>query len=314
MRTLVTGAGGFIGRAVASRLLATRAPGEDLVLADRTPFAVAGDDLEVRVGDLSDHAFLAGLVQGVDRVIHLAALPGGASEANYAQSRSVNLDASLNLIERFADAPAPVRFVYASSIAVFGEPPPAAVDDDTLARPSLTYGAHKLMVETALANLTRLGRIDGLALRLPGVVARPRAPSGLKSAFMSEVFHALAAHEPCILPVSPGATVWVMSAAAAAEALVHGIAVDPPPADRPRAMTLPAVRVAIQELVQVIAQATGASPDSIGYAPDAVLEAQFGRLPPLSTPLADSLGFRHDGDVGALVRHTLAGLKAEPAP
>ena len=311
MRTLVTGAAGFVGRAVTGRLLATQAAGAELVLADRVPFEVAAAGVEARVGDLSDHAFLENLTIGVDHVVHLAALPGGASELDYAASLRVNLDASLALIERLAAAPAarPVRFVYASSIAVFGAPLPSQIDDQTPPRPSLTYGAHKLMVETAIANLTRLRRIDGIALRLPGLVARPRAAGGLKSAFMSDVFHAMAAGERYTLPVSADATVWILSVAAAAEALVHALEMPAPPPATPIAMTLPALRISMERLVQAIALATGGSTTLVGYAPDEDLQAQFGRSPPLSTALADALGFRHDGDVERLVRRALAGLE-----
>jgi nucleoside-diphosphate-sugar epimerase len=308
MRTLVTGAAGFVGRAVVAHLLATRGEGEGLVLADRAPFTVDGAAVEVRVGDLSEDAVMDGLVEGVDRVIHLAALPGGASEADYPRSLAVNLHASLDLMERCAAAPAPMRFVYSSSIAVFGAHGSTPADDETPPRPQGTYGAHKLMVETALANLARLGRLDAVALRLPGVVARPRGPSGLKSAFMSEVFHALAAHEAYTSPVSPEATVWIMSAAAAAEALVHALDMPPLAAGQPRAITAPALRVTLAGLVEAIAAATGADAADVTYAPDATLEAQFGRLPPLATPLADSLGFRHDGGLDALVRRSLRDL------
>ena len=309
MRTLVTGAAGFVGRAVTERLLATRDADCELRLTDRVAVEAEGDGVEMQVGDLAEPEFLRAVTADADGVIHLAALPGGASEADYAASRRVNLDASLALIETLAQSAKPIRFVYASSIAVFGAPLPGHVDDDTLPRPALTYGAHKLMVETALANHTRRGRIEGIALRLPGLVARPRASSGLKSAFMSDVFHAMAAGEACTLPVSPDATVWILSVAATAQALVHGQAMTVPPPRTPVAKTQPAQRLSLGELVQAIAQATNVSHSLVSYAPDLDLEAQFGRLPPLSTPRADGLGFRHDGDLEALVRRTLAGLK-----
>jgi hypothetical protein len=41
----------------------------------------------------------------------------------------------------------------------------------------------------------------------------------------------------------------------------------------------------------------------ISYDPDPALEAQFGNYPPLATPRADRLGFRHDGDLATLVHN-----------
>ncbi len=297
MLTLVTGAAGFLGRALVAELAPTRAAGHRFRLLDRV--AAQGSD-EVLVGDLADHDVIDSALEGVDCVIHLAALPGGASEADYAASRRINLDASLALIERLAERRKPARLVYASSIAVFGAPLPDHIADDTIPRPAMTYGAHKLMVETALANLNRLGRIDGVALRLPGLVARPRDGAGLKSAFMSEVFHALAVGEPYVLPLRAEATMWMLSAKAAARALIH--AVDSPAQG---ALTLPALRTTMGDLVAEIADQCGVDPGLADYAPEPALEAQFGRLPPLSTPAAEALGFRHDGDLARLVATTL---------
>jgi nucleoside-diphosphate-sugar epimerase len=299
MLTLVTGAAGFLGRALVAELVRTRGVGDRFRLLDRV--AAQGGD-EVLIGDLTDPEVLDAALKSVERVIHLAALPGGASEADYAASKRINLDASLALIERLAERPKPARLVYASSIAVFGAPLPASIDDETAPRPALTYGAHKLMVETALLNLTRLGRIEGVALRLAGLVARPRDGAGLKSAFMSEVFHALAKGEAYTLPVGPDATMWIMSVQAAAQALVHAASTPVVPAV---ALTLPALRVTAQGLVREIARQAGIDPTLATFAADSLLEVQFGRLPPLETPAADTLGFRHDGDLARLVATTL---------
>jgi nucleoside-diphosphate-sugar epimerase len=304
MTTLVTGAAGFLGRALVAQLQAA-APGDRLRLLDRV--AAPATDAEILVGDLTDPAMLEMALDGVDRVFHLAALPGGAAEADYAASLRVNLQASLDLFEHLAARTRPARLVYASSIAVFGAPlPEAGIDDETPARPSMTYGAHKLMVETALANLTRLGRIEGVALRLPGLVARPSDGAGLKSAFMSQVFHSLAAGEAYALPVGPDATMWLMSVQAAARALIHAADLPTPPRT---AFTAPALRVSAGDLVVEISRQARVDPGLVAYDPDPVLEAQFGRLPPLSTPAADGLGFVHDGDLSSLVSTTLASLR-----
>ncbi len=281
-RIAVTGAAGFVGRAVLARL---RREGIKAIAIDRQP----GEGIVA--GDLSDPAFRREALADADAVIHLAAIPGGAAEADYDLSRRINLDLTLALMEE-----AKGRFVYASSIAVFGAISPEPVDDDTPPRPALTYGAHKVMAEVALANLKRLGRLDGVALRLPGIVARPRASAGLKSAFMSDVFHALAANEPITLPVSPQATMWMLSAQAAAEALLHAVRVT----DAPAVLTLPALRVRMDELVAALGGG------QVSYQPDAALEAQFGAYPLLSTPAADRLGFHHDGNLATLVKRVLS--------
>jgi nucleoside-diphosphate-sugar epimerase len=300
MRTVITGAGGFLGRAVTRRLSATLGDGR-LVLVDREPPRSHDPRVECVAADIADRDVLARVLEGADRVAHLAAVPGGAAEADYALSRRVNLDASLTLLDLLAQRATPARLVFASSIAVFGAPLPYFVEDDTLPQPALTYGAHKLMVETALCNLVRLGRIEGLALRLPGLVARPPAAKGLKSAFMSEVFHALSAGRPFVSPVGPDATLWLMSVDQAAANIVHGLSAELPP----HALTLPALHTSMETLVRAIERHLGGEPARVTYDPDPALEEAFGRLPPLATPAADRLGFAHDGDLDRLVQRAL---------
>ena len=285
-RILITGADGFVGRVLARSL-----PPERLRLVDRSRPDLPG--AECVAADLVDAAQLPALLEGVESVIHLAALPGGAAEADPAGSRAINLDASLNLIAAASGAGA--RFVHASSIAVFGAPLPERIDDTTPPSPTMTYGAHKAMVEIALADAIRRGDIEGIAVRLPGIVARPAAPSGLKSAFLSDLFHAIRDGRSCEVPVAPQATVWLMSAACAAANLVHALGVPSGPA-----ITLPALRTSIADLVVAIADGR---PAAVRYAPNAELEAQFGGQPPLETRLADALGFRHDGNLASLVRN-----------
>jgi nucleoside-diphosphate-sugar epimerase len=305
MKYLITGAGGFLGRALCAGLTAQLGD-HHFILADRAALSHTDPRAQCIQGDLHDAATVDAIVAGVDVIFHLAAVPGGAAETDYASSRSTNLQASLKLLERAALEPKPVRVVYASSIAVFGEPLPARIDDDTWPRPTLTYGVHKLMVCLALENLTRLGQIDGLALHLPGLVARPRSGAGMRTAFMSDVFHAMANRERYVLPVRGEATAWFMSVSRCVDNLLHAAAMPAPPAGTRRYFTLPAVRGSMHELVAALAARLGADPESITYEGDERLEAQFGRLPPLSTPLAQGLGFRSDGSIASLVQRALA--------
>jgi nucleoside-diphosphate-sugar epimerase len=193
---------------------------------------------------------------------------------------------------------------------VFGVPLPAQVDDATPPVPSMTYGTHKRMAELALADAVRRGELDAIALRLPGVVARPGPSAGFKSAFLNELFWSMQRGERLVLPVSPGATSWLMSVRRCAANLVQALGI---PVAAP-VVTLPALRVRIDELVASIASRVGSDRLLIDYAPEPALEAQFGAYPPLLTPAADSLGFRHDGDLAALVAGVFSHLAdKEPA-
>jgi nucleoside-diphosphate-sugar epimerase len=167
----------------------------------------------------------------------------------------------------------------------------------------MLYGAHKAMMETWLATLGRRGSLRGLALRLSGIVARPALQSSLKSAFLSELFHALRHKRAIALPVSSNATTLLMSVERAALNLVH--AVD---SDHSGGVTLPATFVRMSDLVASIARQTGADTGLVRWCPEAAIEARFGRLPRLLTPQAEAMGFTADPSLDDLVLSALATL------
>jgi D-erythronate 2-dehydrogenase len=316
MHVLITGANGFIGRALARRLAIEARLGnaaiDRLSLLDLAfdnppgkPFVrhVAGDmadpgSLERSLGD-----------EPVDVIFHLASIPGGAAERQYELARRVNLDATTALLERGraqveAGGLAPV-FVFASTIAVFGAMP-ALVTDQTLPRPLMTYGAQKLIGETLVADFSRRGWIDGRSLRLPGVLARPPAPTGQLSAFMSDIIRELAAGRPFICPTSPQATTWASSLPCVIDNLLHAGTTDAAALKGERTFTLPTLHFSMAELVDAIAQVHGVDAQAlVRFAPDDRIEALFGRFPPLETAAANAAGFTRDGDLVELVRRGL---------
>lgn len=263
---------------------------------------------DVVVGSLSD----VGCVESafrlpIDIVFHLASVPGGLAEQEYETGRAVNLDGTLNLLEGARRQARPPRFVFASSVAALGGPLNDSVDDNTPLRPVLTYGAHKQIGEILVSDFSRRGWIDGIALRLPGIVARPPLNTGQLSAFMSDIIRTLAAGEEYVCPVSPHATMWLMSIPRLVDNLLHAAALSPDLAEQGQALTLPALHLAIGQLVNAVAAQFGSHIKSlVSYQPQRALEEKFGRYPMLFTSVADRLGFAHDGDARALVLNALA--------
>ncbi|GIL00388.1 MAG: UDP-glucose 4-epimerase [Alphaproteobacteria bacterium] len=314
MRIGVTGAGGFVGSGLVAallargRLAADRPPITRIVAADRDVAAVADARVVALAGDIADPDFRARLFeQPYDAFFHLAAVPGGAAAADYRLGWRVNVEATVALLEALAAQRRPARLVFSSSIGVFGVPlPSGAVDDDTLPLPSMSYGTQKLIGEALVADFARRGLLDGLALRLPGIVARPRVAGGHLSAYLSDIFHALAAGEAFTCPVSAGAASWFMSRARCIDNLIHAAALPAHRLGARRAFNLPALRLTMAELVEALADRFGPRVrDRIAWQPEDRLEAQFGAYPPLLTPIADRLGFAHDGDAAALVARAL---------
>jgi len=310
MKIVVTGAGGFVGRALIGRLLDA---GHHVTGLDQAIDAMpANRDCRLVIGDMGDAAVRAeALDRGCDAIVHLATVPGGAAERDPAASRRLNIDAMYDLLQEASHIGDVPRIVYASSIAIFGDPLPAeGVDDRSVVAPRLVYGMHKAMMEIAVCSMSERLEIDGVTLRLPGIVARPKGPSGLKSAFMSDLFHALRSDKAYVCPVSPGATIWAQSVEQCVDNLIHALTVDAARLPRTRAVTLPALRIRIDALIAEICRQCGSDPDKISYRPDVELEAGFGRHPALATPAARAAGFAHDGDIRSLVERALSYIAA----
>jgi nucleoside-diphosphate-sugar epimerase len=322
MKIVITGAAGFIGGTITRILKETpRLGGEQVdavLLVDRQLPPDQDARFATMEGDLGAPAVLERIAAfRPDLVFHLASMPGGAAEADYLGGRKVNLDGMLALFETLAQMPraagsAPPRVVYASTVAVYGTTLPDPVKPDTPLHPPLTYGAHKLVGEILLADFSRRGQLDGRSVRLPGIVARPRAPSGLVSAFMSDIMHALKAGEPFTCPVSPAATAWWMSARRCAENLLHAGVMDVSGADPARAWPLPVLRLSLQQVVDTLVGLYGADRAGlVHYAPVPKVEAVFGRYPRLDDSASRALGLRDDGSPEAMVRRALGETIAD---
>ena len=158
MRIVITGGAGFLGRKLATALLArgtlTDARGtaraiERITLADVVA-APADADPRVRAlaGDLADPAFVdAALDGGADSVFHLAAVVSGEAETNFDLGWRVNVDATRQLLERCRAFASPPKFVFTSSCAVFGGPLPDPVPDSQALWPQSSYGNQKAVGE-----------------------------------------------------------------------------------------------------------------------------------------------------------------------
>lgn len=304
MRVVVTGAGGFIGRALVQALL--HEGRHEVTTVDVVQHADSGLAQHL-VGDICDPEFVARIfLQPCDALVHLATVPGGTAEIERSLAERVNLNATLALIEAAKVTSKPPRVVFASSIAVYGDLTQGPISDESPLTPSTIYGGQKAMTETWIATLTRRGEIDGISLRLPGIIARPQGPSGMQSAFMSNLFHAARAGDRFTAPVSPAATMWLMSGPCVVRNLLHALTMDTSHLHVSRALALPNIRVSMEELVSVIARAAPCAPDFVDYMPDHALEATFGRLPEHRFEHARTVGFCDDGDTLQLVKNAFS--------
>ncbi len=310
MNIILTGAGGFVGQLLTKKIIAqgfSNLTLIDLNFVERPFDNTTG--VHYLQGELSDKSLREkAFANGCDVLYHLAAVPGGAAEANPELSKAVNLETTMTLFEEAAALGNCPRVVYTSSIAVLGAPMPDIVDDLSPIVPAMTYGTHKAMIELFLADMTRRKLIDSVAVRLPGILARPNVANGLKSAFMSNIFHAAKNGEGFVCPVSEKATMWLMSVEQCTDNLLHASTLDSDTMPTNRVVTFPALRDTMANLAKAVYAACGQDDSKVSYAPDIVLEANFGAQPPLETPAAEKAGFKHDGNLTQLVANAFATI------
>lgn len=308
MRILVTGADGFLGRGLAAQLAKAYSHASRLVLTDRAFAGPASSGAETIAGDLGDTHFIDELLSpGFDLVFHLASVPGGLAETEQDQGHSANLLAPLALARGVAVQRPGARFVFASSIAVYGDLGDAVVTPETRPAPLLTYGAHKLMLEILLSDMSRRGALSAISLRFPGIVARPPSESGHGSAFMSQIFHRIAAGDAYDCPVPATSTCWWMSRRAAIAALLHAAHMPiPAPTRTPTVIQPPVLHASVHAVSEAIARAVG-KPARIGWGDDSRLQRLFGTMPPLDARAAHDLGFLADADLDRLATAALSG-------
>ena len=197
MNILITGAAGMIGRKLTARLVAERVlndkPIDHLKLLDVTP-PPRPDEFSTHAeaigADIADPGTARAAIAGrPDVIFHLAAVVSGEAELDFEKGAHVNFDGARVLLDaiRTAGRGYCPRFVFSSSIAVFGAPFPDTIPDDFALTPLTSYGTQKAMVELMLADYTRRGFVDGVGIRLPNIVVRPGKPNKAASGFFSSI-------------------------------------------------------------------------------------------------------------------------------
>jgi len=155
MKVLLTGALGSIGVATLAALLQE---GHDVVAFDlesrRARDLASGFDGRAQFvwGDITNSESLRHALDGVDAVVHLAAIIPPYADRAPELARRVNLDATRDLIAQMEASPTAKRLVFASSQGIFGDvqdrEPPLRVD--TPVSPTDEYGRHKVECEQAI--------------------------------------------------------------------------------------------------------------------------------------------------------------------
>jgi threonine 3-dehydrogenase len=239
---LITGASGEIGHGLIPRLYAIGS--HPIVTLDLKPLSptIAPQVRHQYLGSILDGQLLDRILAEfeVELIFHLAALLSTRSEFAPAAAHRVNVEGTMAMLE-FAQRQGeshgrPVKFMYPSSIAVYGMPSldvkarVRKVKEDQYNQPTTMYGCNKLYCEQLgryyalyykrLAAKKLSGKVDFRCIRFPGLISADTVPSGGTSDYGAEMIHTAAHSQPYTCFVRPDTRIPFMAMPDAVDALL----------------------------------------------------------------------------------------------
>ncbi len=313
MKILVTGAAGFLGSRLAKALLAG-AQGlpkvSQLVAVDTAACPIDDPRVDCRTGTITDDRFTRSIVEtDVDAVYHLAAVVSGQAEAEFDLGMRVNIDATRALLEACRCLRKPPRFIFTSTLAVFGGSLPAIVPDDIAVAPQSSYGSAKAIVELLVHEYSRKGFVDGIVCRLPTVAVRPGAANAAASSFVSGIIREPLAGIDTVCPVPLDTRLWISSPDVVTANLVHAARVQTSDLEDRRTVNLPGLSVTPEEMLDSLERVAGATVRAhVRCELDRRIMHIVCTWPgAFDVSRALRLGFRADRDIDSIVCQFIAG-------
>src|SRR6187397_407347 len=148
MHVLITGGAGFLGRRLAEAWLARDVGALTLVDVNAPSQPLTDRRVRYVTADLAADGVLESVIdRDTTAVFHLAAVVSGQAEADFDLGMRVNVDATRRLLEVCRARGHAPRFVFTSSVAVYGGALPEVVRDDTALAPQTSYGVEKAIGE-----------------------------------------------------------------------------------------------------------------------------------------------------------------------
>ena len=318
MNIVITGGAGFLG----ARLARTILDAGTLALNGEPPATVsqvtvidqvagpAGDRLRSYTMDLRTVG--VDVVADADVVFHLAAAVSGECEADFDLGLEANLRGGMALLEACRAAGRRPVFVFASSLAVFGQwpgqPLPDVVTDTTLPTPVTSYGIQKYVLEQLVTDYTRKGFIVGRPVRLATVSVRPGRPNAAASGFLSGIIREPLAGQRAVCPVTAETPVALSSPSHTIAGLLRAASASSTEFGPPIGLNLPSISTTVADMVSALSTVAGPSVASlIDFVPDPTIAAIVANWPAhVAAERALGLGLRPDPDFTAIIREHLA--------
>ena len=313
MRIVVTGGAGFLGSRLIEALLGAKNSPDSIVCLDRVECPVKDARIQSMIGSIDDEkAIAAALGEGADRVYHLAAVLSGQSEEEFDTGLHINVDATRLLLEGCRALKTTPRFIYTSSLAVFGGPMPEVVPE-TLARlPQSSYGVGKAIGELLVGEYSRKGFVDGMVCRLPTITVRPGKPNSAASSFVSGIIREPMNGEESACPVPLDTRLWISSPDIVIANLVHAGEIDTGALGLNRVLDMPGITVTAGDMLLSLEKIGGRDArDRVALTNEQrIIDIVCSWPGAFDVSRATSLGFVADRDFDAIVRQYKAALMA----
>jgi nucleoside-diphosphate-sugar epimerase len=194
MRYVVTGGAGFIGSNIVDELLRR---GQQVVVLDNLSggkeanLAGVREEIDLRVGTITDLAALQSACKGADYVIHLAALASvPRSVKDPIESNRVNIDGTLNVLVAARDAKVR-RVVFAASSSAYGESASLPKIETMRPAPISPYGVTKYVGELYAQVFGRVYGLENASVRYFNVFGPRQDPTSQYSGVLSRFMLAL---------------------------------------------------------------------------------------------------------------------------
>ena len=182
---MVTGGAGFIGSNIVEELLkrsySVRVL-DNFSTGKRDNLRGFDNDIELIEGDIRSYHIVRQAVQGIDIILHQAALPSvPRSIHDPITTHEVNATGTLNILDAAKEAGVK-RIVYASSSSVYGDSPELPKREDMTPNPLSPYAVSKLAGEKYCHVFSRLYGIETVILRYFNVFGSKQDPNSQYSA------------------------------------------------------------------------------------------------------------------------------------
>ncbi|WP_075293584.1 D-erythronate dehydrogenase [Histophilus somni] len=261
MKIVITGGQGFLGQRLAKTLLSNSTLSiNELVLIDVIKPIAPNNDPRVRCLEMDLRN-----PEGLDEIItekttalfHLATIVSSHAEQDPDLGYEINFLATRNLLEVCRKNNPKVRFIFSSSLAVYGGNLPEIIQDHTAVTPQSTYGSQKAMCELLINDYSRKGFVDGIVVRLPTICIRPGKPNKAASSFVSSIIREPLQGEEAICPVSSDLRLWLSSPNTVINNFIHAFTLPSLPQRSWHIINLPGFTVSVKQMLSDLASIKG---------------------------------------------------------